>query len=77
MIHDKEANKDMTAAMAGLIILPVAALLMIGGGDRKEDIRRLKGEIRALEETAIEKNCTHVLKNIDRKRHEADEEVGG
>ena len=71
-IHDREHNKDVTAAMAGIILLPAAALLMIGGGNRKEEIGRFKGEARALEEVATQKDCTDVLEEIERKRQEAE-----
>ena len=76
-IHDDEHGKDVAAVIGTLVLWP-AALMFAGGGDRKEEISRYRGEAKALEEVAIQKDCTDVLEEIERKRQEAEkkEKVG-
>ena len=69
-IHDDEHGKDVAAVIGTLVLWP-AALMFAGGGDRKEEISRYRGEVKALEEVATQKDCTGVLEEIERKRQEA------
>ena len=66
--HRKEASKDAAALTVGLILFAPAALFMLGGGDKKDEISRLKGEFNALEEIAIQKQCSDAIAEIDRER---------
>ena len=47
---------------------------MAGGGARKEELGRLKGETEALEQVAIEKECVDVLNEIEEARQVAEDE---
>lgn len=63
-IQDSSANKDALAMTVGLVIF-WPALFFLAGGDKKDELSRMKGEYDALEGIAIEKNCTTVLASID------------
>ena len=58
--QDSEATKDAVAMTVGLVLFWPALFFLIGG-DKKEELSRLKGEYEALERVAIEKNCTELL----------------
>ncbi|MDE2790093.1 MAG: hypothetical protein OXI81_06690 [Paracoccaceae bacterium] len=69
--HQKnEATKDAVALGAGLFLFWPALFFMIGG-DRAEEFARLKGEIEAVEQSAIQKDCTTVSTQIARQREAA------
>lgn len=61
-----EATGDAVALGVGLIFWP--ALFFIVGGDREEELRRLKGEAEAIEQAAIRKDCGALLRHIDAER---------
>lgn len=65
-VQDKQANKDAAALGVGLVIFWPALFFMIGS-DKKEELARLKGEYDALEQSAIQKNCS-VAKHITKSR---------
>jgi len=54
--QDKKANKDAIAFGIGMILFWPALFFMIGG-DKKEELARLKGEYEVLESIAIQKEC--------------------
>ena len=54
--QDKKANKDAIAFGIGMILFWPALFFMIGG-DKKEELAKLKGEYEALENIAIQKKC--------------------
>lgn len=54
--QDSAANKDAVALAVGMIIFWPALFFMVGG-DKKEELARLKGECEALEKCSIEKKC--------------------
>lgn len=62
--QDSAASKDAVAMGVGMVIFWPALFFLIGG-NRKEELSRLKGEYDALESMAIEKNCTVVLAGIE------------
>jgi len=41
------------------------------GGDKADELARLKGEMNAIEQSAIQKDCTAVSKQIARQREQA------
>ena len=72
-VHDKEHTKDTAAAIGGFILWPIW-IAMAGGGARKEELGRLKGEAEALEQVAIEKECVDILNEIEKARQAAEAE---
>ena len=54
--QDNAAGKDAVALGVGLVVFWPALFFMIGG-DKKEELARLKGEYEAIESAAIEKEC--------------------
>lgn len=54
--QDDAANKDAAALAVGMVLFWPALFFMVGG-DKKEELGRLKGECEALEKCAIEKEC--------------------
>ena len=58
-IQQRKANKDAFALTIGLIIFWPALFFMMGG-DKKQELARLKGEYEALEQAAIRNNCGFV-----------------
>ena len=64
--QDSQANKDSVAMGVGLVLFWPALFFLIGD-DKKEELARLKGEYEALEQTAIQKNCS-VANTINAQR---------
>lgn len=56
-VQKKHANNDAVAMGVGLVLF-WPALFFLAGGDRKEELARLKGEYEALQTVAIEKKCS-------------------
>jgi len=65
-VQDSQATKDAVALGVGLVIFWPALFFMIGK-DQKEEIARLKGEFEALEQAAIEKECS-IVAEMDEAR---------
>ena len=61
--QDEIAKNDETATAIGLILV-WPALFFIEGDDEKEEVGRLKGELDAIEQSAIQKDCTTLAKTI-------------
>lgn len=55
-VQQSKANSDAWATGIGLVLFWPALFFLIGG-DKKEELSRLKGEYEALEQAAIQKNC--------------------
>ena len=70
--QDSAAAKDAVALGVGLVIFWPALFFMVGG-DRKEELSRLKGEYEAIEVAAIEKECD-VAAEIELAQKERKEE---
>ena len=68
-VQDDIAGDDAVAMGVGLVLL-WPALFFIEGSDQRVELSRLKGEFDALEQVAIQKNCT-VAKEIEIVRQEA------
>jgi hypothetical protein len=68
-IQDKTASNDSVAMGVGLVLL-WPALFFIDSSDQRVELGRLKGEFDALEQVAIQKNCT-VAKEIENVRADA------
>lgn len=64
--QDKQASNDAVAMGVGLVIFWPALFFLIGD-DKKEEIARLKGEYDALEQAAIQKNCS-IAKDIEKQK---------
>lgn len=56
-VQDKTASDDAVAMGVGLVLL-WPALFFIDGDDQHVELGRLKGEFDALEQAAIQKNCS-------------------
>jgi len=56
-IQDSEATKDSVAMGVGLVLFWPALFFMIGQ-DKEQELSRLKGEFEALEQAAIQKECS-------------------
>ncbi len=69
--QDSQASKDSVAMGVGLVLFWPALFFLIGD-DKKEELARLKGEYEALEQAAIQKNCS-VAGSIMQQREEAAE----
>lgn len=69
--QDSQASKDSVAMGVGLVLFWPALFFLIGD-DKKEELARLKGEYEALEQSAIQKNCS-VASSIKQQRENAAE----
>ena len=70
MINKKQddiAENDETA-MAIVLILVWPSLFFIEGYDKKEEVGRLKGNVNAIEQSSIQKNCMTLAKTIRDER---------
>jgi len=65
--QDSAANKDAAALAVGMVLFWPALFFMVGG-DKKEELGRLKGECEALEKCAIEKKCSIVAELEDARK---------
>ena len=54
--QDSRANSDAVAVVASVIVWP--ALFFLASGDLHEEVARLKGEYEALQQVAVQKNCS-------------------
>lgn len=73
--QDSASTKDAVALSVGLVLFWPALFFMIGG-DKKEEVARLKGEYDAIEQVAIQKECSigDELAKARKQREEAEEE---
>lgn len=52
-----KANNDTAAMAVGMVLFWPALFFMANGGDKSQELGRLKGESDAIHEAAIQKNC--------------------
>jgi len=72
----KHADNDAVAMGVGLVLF-WPALFFLAGGDKKDELARLKGEYDALEQAAIQKDCMIASELRDaRHQREAAEKKG-
>lgn len=74
-VQDKTASDDSVAMGVGLVLF-WPALFFIDSSDEKVALARLKGEFDALEQVAIQKNCTvaseiQSVREAEEKRRES------
>ena len=69
-----EARGDAVAMGIGIVFWP--ALFFLIGGDREEELKRIRGEAEAVEQAAIQKDCRGLLERIDQERRAAEVEAG-
>ncbi|BCD68470.1 hypothetical protein [Nitratiruptor sp. YY09-18] len=67
--QDKAHKRDVVATTVGLVVF-WPALFFLASGDKAEELSRLKGEYEALQQSAIQKNCSFIAS----LRNKADEE---
>ncbi len=65
-----EAEGDTQAMAIGLILF-WPALFWLGGSDRSDELANLRGQVDAIEQAAISKDCSKVAKQIDEERKRA------
>jgi len=72
--QDKKADKDASLQIDALFFLP--ALFFMIGGDKKEELAKLKGEYEALESMALKKECniSAELEEVKQQRKKYKEE---
>lgn len=61
--QDRIASNDAVATGVGVILF-LPALLFIDSDDRREEVARLKGELDAIEQASIQKNCSDLSTRI-------------
>ncbi|MDE0207564.1 MAG: hypothetical protein OXP66_16245 [Candidatus Tectomicrobia bacterium] len=64
--HDQEHTTDTLTVVGGFFAWPVWLLLLLDGGDRTEELGRLKGEYIALSDMAWEKECPWAIALTER-----------
>ncbi len=72
--QDDEAEGDSVAMGVGLVLF-WPALFFLMGDDQKQEVARLKGEMEALEQAAIEKKCTGLSRQFEEDRARAAEKA--
>ena len=68
-VQQSKATTDAWAMGIGLIVFWPSLFFLIGG-DKKEEVARLKGEYEALEQASIQKKCAFINEVVE-KRNEA------
>ena len=63
--QDNTSTKDTVVMTVGLVVFWPSLFFLAAGEDQEGDIARLKGESEALEQSAINKQCTTVLAQRD------------
>ena len=64
-------SEQSTGAMAVGLILFWPALFFVSGTDRSPELARLRGEVEAIEKTAIRKECYELTETIREERSHA------
>lgn len=69
--QDSAAKKDTVAMTVGMVVFWPALFFLIGG-DKSNELARLKGECDAIESSAIQKNCSIAaeIQEARQKQHE-------
>ena len=73
-VQSDTATKDAVAMGVGLVLFWPALFLLAIGSDKEEELARLKGEFEAVERAAIDKECSDVVREIERVREEAEQQ---
>lgn len=55
--QQQKANNDAIATGVGIVLFWPALFFLGGGGDKADELARLKGESDAIQQAAIQKNC--------------------
>jgi hypothetical protein len=55
--QDSQANRDTVATAVAVVVFWPAALMVGGDRNTAAELGRLKGEMEAIEQTSIRKNC--------------------
>jgi len=72
-VQNKKAQDDAVATGVALVIFWPAAFFVKGDKQTAAELSRLKGELEALEQTSIQKNCDIVFQRSAAEPAEADE----
>ncbi len=70
-IQDREATSDAVVMGVGLVLFWPALFFLADGGDREQEVARLKGEVEAVEQAAIQKECEALVQQIEQEREAA------
>ncbi|PQV56589.1 hypothetical protein LX70_02161 [Defluviimonas denitrificans] len=65
--QDKKASNDATATAVGMVLFWPALFFIKGDSETSAEVSRLKGEMEALEQASIRKNCGIVFKKAPPK----------
>ncbi len=63
------------AATAALLLVAPGFFFMSGGGKHAQELARLKGQVEALRQVAVDKGCTELLEEIERERRKQEKEA--
>jgi len=72
-VQDEAASDDAIFMGVGIIFWP-SFLLLEGDTGREAELARLKGEMDAIEQTAVLKDCEGLIANIAKSREQAEAE---
>ena len=71
-VQRSKATNDAVVTGVGVVIF-WPALFFLMGDDKEQELAQLKGELDALEQAAVQKNCHQLLDRIKRERDEVEE----
>lgn len=71
--QDATAKKDVVAMSVGMVLF-WPALFFLAGGDKSQELSRLKGESEAIESVAINKKCSIAAEIADIRRQKNEKE---
>ncbi len=71
-VQRSKATNDAVVTGVGVVIF-WPALFFLMGNDKEQELAQLKGELDALEQAAVQKNCHQLLDRIKRERDEVEE----
>ena len=63
------------AATAALLVFAPGFFFMSGSGEHAQELARLKGEIEALRQVAVDKDCKDLLEEIERERRKQEKQA--
>ena len=69
--QDQAASSDTTNMTVSMILFWPALFFLEGDTGREAELGRLKGDLDAIEQVAVQKNCNAVLAGIEKNRREA------
>lgn len=72
-VQNKKAKDDAVATGVAIVVFWPAAFFIKGDKQTAAELARLKGELQALEQTSIQKNCGIVFQRTAPKTEEATE----